>query len=70
MLYDLLREHRDIIKEYSVKKFRVVGDSKELVISMVFIDDSFLHARDYIFHGRERKYSFHWQDRNRSSTKN
>ena len=55
-----IQKYRGFIKNYEVKRFRVAGDSTEIVIAVVFVDGSMLHVRDYTF-GRERKYSYHWQ---------
>lgn len=38
----------------------------ELVASIRFTDDSQLFIRDYLFDGKEKKYSFHWQDKERN----
>ena len=63
MLYGVLKLYSEIIKDYDIKKFRTVEDSTELVLTITFIDDSLLYVRDYVFDGTDRKYSFHWQDR-------
>ena len=55
-----IQKYRGFIKNYEVKRFRLAGDSTEIVIIVMFIDGSMLHVRDYTF-GRERKYSYHWQ---------
>jgi hypothetical protein len=59
MLSSILK-HRKFIKNYVVKRFRVAGDSSEIVIVVEFVDGSMLYVRDYAF-GGERKYSYHWQ---------
>ncbi|MGB7533631.1 MAG: DUF6516 family protein [Halobacteriota archaeon] len=59
MLSSILK-YRKFIKDYKVKRFRVAGDSLEIVIAVKFVDGSLLYVRDYTF-GRERKYSYHWQ---------
>ena len=59
MLSPILK-HREFIKDYEVKRFRVAGESFEVVIVVEFVDGSVLHVKDYTF-GRERKYSYHWQ---------
>ena len=59
MLSSILK-YRKFIKDYEVKRFRVAGDSLEIVIAVKFVDGSLLYVRDYTF-GRERKYSYHWQ---------
>jgi hypothetical protein len=59
MISSILK-HRKFIKNYEVKRFRVAGDSSEIVIVVEFVDGSLLYVRDYTF-GRERKYSYHWQ---------
>ncbi len=63
MLYDLFRRYKDIISEYSIRRFRVVGNSREMIIFISFVDNSSLYVRDYIFNEKEHKYSFHWQDK-------
>ena len=64
MLYEVLKPYGDIIKDFDIKKFRTFGDSIELVLTITFIDGSVLFVKDYVFSGSERKYSFHWQDKN------
>ena len=59
-MFSSILKHREFIKEYEVKRFRVAGDSIEIVLVVEFVDGSVLYVRDYTF-GRERKYSYHWQ---------
>jgi len=63
MLYRILKLYSDIIKDYDIKKFRNIEESTELVLTITFVDDSLLYVRDYVFDRTDRKYSFHWQDK-------
>ena len=58
MISGLLKESGKYIKSYQINRFNQVLD-------LVFIDESILVARDYLFSDGSRKYSYHFQDKNK-----
>jgi len=38
--------------------------SHAIIAKIIFIDDSILYIRDFLFLNGERKYSYHWQNKN------
>lgn len=64
MLYNLQREYKHIIKDVKILKFRPLLNSYELLAEIIFIDDSILYVKDYLFLSGTRKYSYHWQSKN------
>lgn len=63
MLNPLIKKYKDIIKDYQIKKFRIVEYCRELVAIINIDDNSVLFVRDYVFES-EHKYSYHWQNKN------
>ena len=59
-------KYRDIVDSYSIKRYRQFGRAHEFTAIVYFKDHSYLHIRDYIFLDGSRKYSFHWQDKDKS----
>jgi len=64
MILDLISKYSFIISDYKVIRYRHFATSYELVAEVLFIDNSKLIMRDYLFADGKRKYSFHWQDSN------
>lgn len=62
MIFDLISNFSFIISDHKVIKYRYFTTSYELVAEVLFIDNSKLIMRDYLFADGKRKYSFHWQD--------
>jgi hypothetical protein len=58
-------EDSNFIKFYEIKEFFNVKESRYYKISIFFIDDSQLHAREYV-DSNERNYAFHWQDKDQN----
>ena len=54
-------EDSSFIKNFEIQEFFNVKESRYFKISIYFIDDSQLHAREYV-DSKERNYAFHWQD--------
>ena len=63
MLYNLHREYKHIIKDIQILKFRTLLNSYELLTEIIFIDDSILYIKEYLFLNGKRKYSYHWQSK-------
>lgn len=64
MFYKIVEDYAEIIRDYSVSKYRRYGNASSLLASIEFIDQSILYIKDYLFLDGSRKYSFHWQDHN------
>ena len=62
MIFTFINNYEKWIKEYKIKRFRQTEGAHELTIEILFIDDSELIARDYLFLDGTRKYSYHYQD--------
>lgn len=63
MLLELARQYADIIQAIEVERFRIVGASYELRLTIALHDGSTLFIKDYLFWDGTRKYAYHWQDR-------
>ena len=63
MFYNLLRTHRSIIKDFQVRKFKRIQNAHELLMDLIFKDDSKLAIKDYLFQDGTRKYAYHWQNK-------
>ncbi|MBF0353593.1 MAG: hypothetical protein HQM11_21385 [SAR324 cluster bacterium] len=62
MILDIFQKYHDLIEDYEIQKFRMLGNGYEMVIQIHLIQGMILHVRDYLFMDGSRKYSFHWQD--------
>jgi hypothetical protein len=62
MFLDILARYPDIIIDYDVLQFRMVGESYQFVAKVRLCNQSELHVKDYLFLDGTRKYSYHWQD--------
>ena len=63
-MLDLINKYEAIIKDYKVLHFSQEKDLFRFVAEIMFIDDSKLVIRDYRFLSKERKYVYHWQNKN------
>jgi hypothetical protein len=63
VLLELARQYADIIQVIEVERFRIVGASYELRVTIALKDGSTLFVKDYLFLDGSRKYAYHWQDR-------
>ncbi len=66
MIFEIIEKYKNIIKNVDVKHFETNGNFYRLNYSINFVDDSFLYVSDYLFFDNIRKYSFHFQDLNKS----
>ncbi|CAN2041103.1 hypothetical protein GMMP15_20004 [Candidatus Magnetomoraceae bacterium gMMP-15] len=62
---------KDIIDKFSsiIEKYDVIAWDSELTsyrfkAKILFINDSQLTIKDYVFTSKIRKYAYHWQDKN------
>jgi hypothetical protein len=63
VLLELARQYADIIQAIEVERFRIVGASYELRLTIALNDGSTLCIKGYLFLDGTRKYAYHWQDR-------
>ncbi len=61
---DLLEKYKSIIKTYRIISYDQEVDSYRIKVEITFINGSMLFMKEYFFENTERKYSFHWADRN------
>ncbi len=61
MLLDVLVPYEDLIRSIRIDCFRRLGTAHELRATIILVDGSQLHIRDYVFIDGTRKYSYHWQ---------
>ncbi|MFQ6092555.1 MAG: DUF6516 family protein [bacterium] len=58
-----LKQFDHIIASWKIILHEREGDNYRTKIEMSFSDGSKLYAKDYVFEGEDRKYSYHWIDR-------
>ena len=63
MMEELINKYKSIIKAYEVTAWDSEPTSYRYKAKLALIDDSHLVIKDYLF-SSERKYTFHWQDKN------
>ena len=59
-MLDLIARHDPFIKSFHVFLHEKEGKSFRFKAQIVFIDNSILHIKEYIFENQERKYAYHW----------
>ncbi len=64
MILDIIEKYSEIILNYDIQKFKIVGASYRLACNITMMDQTRLFVKDYLFLDGSRKYSFHWQDEN------
>ncbi|MBF0449799.1 MAG: hypothetical protein HQK75_03780 [Candidatus Magnetomorum sp.] len=62
MILEIIEKHKTIIQNFEIQKFKIVSKSYQLICNVLFINNSQLFIRDYLFLDGERKYSYHWQN--------
>jgi len=62
MILEIIEKHKTIIQNFEIHKFKIVSKSYQLICKVLFINNSQLFIRDYLFLDGERKYSYHWQN--------
>jgi len=61
-MLNLLEKHKDVIKTFRVEHYDQEGESYRIKLEIVFINDSRLFFKEYLFSNGERKYAFNWVD--------
>lgn len=68
-MQQLLEKFKDIIKESNIEKYEVSGNNIKLRMKLLLVNDTQLSVRETIISGEKRKYSYHWQDKNKKIIK-
>lgn len=58
-MLSLLKNFREIIKEFEIDLFEREGNRQRLKATITFVDGSRLYVKDYYF-GLDRKYAYNW----------
>ena len=58
MIIDILQKFPDLIQEYDIYKFRIVGNAYEMVLQIKLVGGTSLHIRDYMFSDGSRNTHF------------
>lgn len=61
-MLDLITKHEDFIKSFHVLLYEQEEKLLRFKAQLIFIDDSKLFIKEYIFESQERKYAYHWTD--------
>ena len=59
----ILEKYSKIIRKYQILKFEQFGENLRFRARIEFKNDTVLFVRETIINGKQRKYAFHWQDR-------
>jgi hypothetical protein len=62
-MLELLERFKEIITAYRIVSYEQEANSYRIKLQITFVDDSQLFMKEYLFENTERKYSFHWSDR-------
>lgn len=62
MISEILKDYKDLIVSYEIKKYHQVENGYALVIDFKLLENYRLFAKDYLFNDGARKYSYHFQD--------
>ena len=62
-MHEILNRFDDIIDSWKIILHEREGDNYRTKIEINFSDGSKLFAKEYVFEGEDRKYSYHWSDR-------
>ena len=65
MFYNTVKDFFQIIEEYNINKIQKFQNAYSIIAEIIFKDGSILYIKDYLFPDKTRKYSFHWQDKNK-----
>lgn len=64
MFYKLIEKYSNIIYNTEIFHFEKFSSAKAFSAKIEFKDRSILYIKDYLFLNGNRKYSYHWQNRN------
>ena len=62
----ILEKYSKIIRKYQILKFEQFGENLRFRARIEFINNTVLFVRETVINGKQRKYAFHWQDRERN----
>ncbi|MFZ0456474.1 MAG: DUF6516 family protein [Ignavibacteriaceae bacterium] len=62
-MISIIEAFAEIIDSYEIHRYRQYGKAYEFVAVVRFNNESELYIKDYLFLNGERKYSFHWQNK-------
>jgi len=57
-MHELLQQYHEIIAHYEILEYEVENSNIRLKLVVTLVDQSRLFAREYVFEGERRKYSF------------
>ena len=63
-MLNLIEKYRRFIKAFHVSQYELEANTYRLKMQITFIDESNLVIKEYLFKNRERKYAYHWSDKN------
>lgn len=64
MILEIVEKYSNLITNYEIQNFKIVGLSYHLACTLEIKNQTKLFVKDYLFLDGSRKYSFHWQDGN------
>lgn len=64
-MLNLAEKYKHIIADFRVRKYVNEESLFACKVVIIFSDNSVLDVKEYRFTNHERKYSFHWMDRNK-----
>jgi len=62
-MISIIEPFTEIIDSYEIHRYRQYGGAYEFVAVVQFNNNTESYIKDYLFLNGERKYSFHWQDK-------
>jgi len=62
-MLQIIEKYSDIVASYRVQRFEQYGALFRLRAEIEIIDGSKLHIRETVIGGFNRKYAYHWQDK-------
>ncbi len=62
-MLELIKRFESIISSFNILLYEQEAKNSRLRLKIIFIDGSKLFVRDYYFSGGDRKYVFHWMDK-------
>ena len=65
-MLDLIAKHEKLIKFFHVLLYEKEGKLLRFKAQLIFINDSKLFIKEYVFENKERKYAYHWTDSSES----
>ena len=63
MIFEHLHLLKPWIEEYQVMQFQMIGENLKLKVKISFTDGSTLFIKEIMLDGQQRKYAYHWQNK-------